>query len=422
MPNPSASLRPWFAVALVNLAVAAIIGCVLRSIYVVEIPYVRFKPLLHAHSHVAMLGWVFIALLVFLLEDADDGRSRRRHRLLFFLVQIAVLGMLISFPIQSYGPVSISFTTLHLLLSYVLAVLAWRGTRSWLAAGSRKLVRIAVWMMVISTIGVWSMAPLLANGLFGTEWYYWSIQFFLHFQFNGWFWFAALALWSRWAETHGIAEALDPLTIRLWLISAVLTFALAIAWSERHWSIIAINSLGVLIQLWAGWRTAVSIRRAQVGLHSKAQLWAWRCVTYALIGMGLKVLMQTMVAVPQVAVMAFTIRNYVIGFIHLNMLGAISMMLFAMALLRGWFVPTDRLVRIGLSLFTGGMLLSEAALFLQGTLFWAGWGMMPGYYWIQLLTSVPMPLGVIALLVHFVRRRAVPVLPAPSWVGSAAAC
>jgi len=405
----SSSLRPWFRIALLNLTIAAVIGCVLRSIYLVEIPYVRFKPLLHAHSHVAMLGWVFMALMVFLLEDVDRQKPRGRHRILLLLVQLAVIGMLVSFPVQSYGPVSITFTSLHLLLSYALVVIAWRGTRDWLAAGSRRLVRIAVVMMVISTIGVWSMAPLLANGLFGTEWYYWSIQFFLHFQFNGWFWFAALALWSRWAETHGVAEAMDPFTIRLWLVSSVLTFALAIAWSERHWTIIAINSVGVLLQLWAGWRTAGSIRRAQAKLHSKAQLWAWRCVTYALIGMGLKVLMQAVVAVPQVAVMAFTIRNYVIGFIHLNMLGAISMMLFAMALLRGWFVSTDRLVRIGLSLFTGGMLLSEAALFLQGTLFWVGWGMIPGYHWIQLLTSVPIPLGVIALLAHLVRRQRVPV-------------
>lgn len=399
------TLRPWFAVALLNLAIAATIGCVLRSIYIVEIPGVNFKPLLHAHSHVAMLGWIFIALMVFLLEDMDAGHPRKGHRKLLVVAQLAVVGMMVSFPVQSYGPVSIAFTSLHLLVSYALVVFAWKATRGWAGAGSRRLVRIAIWMMVISTVGVWAMGPLLANGMFGTEWYYWSIQFFLHFQFNGWFWFAALALWSRWGETHGIAEPFDPFTIRLWLVSAVLTFALAIAWSERHWSILAVNSIGVLLQLWAGWRTANSIRRAQAKLHSKAQLWAWRCVTYALIFMGLKVLMQAVVAIPQVAVMAFTIRNYVIGFIHLNMLGAISMMLFAMALLRGWFVSTDVLARAGLSLFTTGVLLSEAALFVQGTLFWIGWGMIPGYHWIQLLTSIPIPLGVIVLLVHLARRR-----------------
>ncbi len=40
------------------------------------------------------------------------------------------------------------------------------------------------------------------------EWYYWSIQWFLHFQFNGWFWFAAMAIGSRWAEQHGV-DVLD---------------------------------------------------------------------------------------------------------------------------------------------------------------------------------------------------------------------
>lgn len=406
---PPRSFRSWFGIALLNLVIAATIGCVLRSFYVVDISFVRFKALLQAHSHVAMLGWVFVALVVFLLEDLDQRKSRRMHRILFLLVQLAVVGMLSSFPVQSYGPVSIAFTTAHLLLSYLLVALAWRGTRYWRPAGSRRLVRIAVWMMMISTIGVWAIGPLLANGLFGTEWYYWSIQFFLHFQFNGWFWFASLALFIRWAETHGVAEVIDPLTIRLWLVSAVLTFALAIAWSERHGIIIAINSVGVLLQFWAGWRTARSIRSTQSQLFDKAPLWAWRCVTYALIGMGLKVLMQTAVAVPQVAVMSFTIRNYVIGFIHLNMLGAISMMLFAMALLRGWFNSTAPLARIGLSLFTSGVLLSEASLFIQGTFFWLGWGMIPGYYWIQLLVSLPIPLGVLALLIHLVRRRYVPM-------------
>ncbi len=109
----------WFGVALLNLAIAATIGCVLRSFYVVDVPFFRFKPLLHAHSHVAMLGWLFIALMVFLLEDADRGDGRGRHRRLLGLAQVAVVGMLVSsFPVQSYGPVSIAFTTLHLLLSY----------------------------------------------------------------------------------------------------------------------------------------------------------------------------------------------------------------------------------------------------------------------------------------------------------------
>ncbi|MCC6399653.1 MAG: hypothetical protein IT227_02740 [Flavobacteriales bacterium] len=392
--------RRWYRIALVDLLVAALIGCVLRAIYLVEIPFVRFKPLLHAHSHVALLGWVFLGLMIFLLDDAPEARTMKRRRVMLWCVQSAVLGMLFSFPVQGYGPVPITASTLHMLTSYLLVREAWKATHGWSAEGSRRLARLALGGYVLSTAGIWAIAPLLAAGQFGTEVYYWSIQFFLHFQFNGWAWFAALALWSRWAEQQGSPTPLDAFTVRLWVLSTVLSFALAIAWSERHWSIIGVNSVAVLLQLWAGWRTGQAILRAQALLVDRAPLWAWRCVTYALIGMGIKVLMQAAVAFPPVAVMAFTIRNYVIGFIHLNMLGAITLMLFAMALLRGWFISTAVPVRIGLSLFTSGLVLTEALLFLQGTLFWAGFGMLPGYHATLLGFSLLLPAGIGVLLAH----------------------
>ncbi len=393
-------MHRWFNIALINFGIAAVIGCILRAIYIWEMPFFRFKALLNAHSHVAMLGWAFIAMVVFLLRDETPKGPSRTSLILLVLAQIAVVGMLIGFPIQSYGTFTIVVSTLHMLASYALGVMIWKATRTWRANGSRLLVRMAVVLMYISTIGVWAIGPIIANGGFGTELYYWSIQFYLHFQLNGWFWFGALALWSRWAETHGASHVLDRFTIRLWLISVVLTFALAVAWSERHWIVYMVNSVGVALQLWAGWRTAKAILKAQKMLMDKAPLWAWRCVTYSLIGMGLKVVMQAAVAIPEVAIMAFTVRNFVIGFIHLNTLGAISMMLFAMALTKGWFVSTSNVARVGLSIFTAGLLISEAVLFLQGSMFWFRMGMMPGYYGIIFGVSLLLPIGVFVLLAH----------------------
>jgi hypothetical protein len=75
-------------------------------------------------------------------------------------------------------------------------------------------------------------------------------------------------------------------------------------------------------------------------------------------------------------------------------------MLFAMALLEGWFVSTHRTARIGLSMFTSGVLLSESLLFGQGTMWWLGWGTIPGYYaWLVAVSSL-IPLGVAVLLAH----------------------
>ncbi len=393
-------MHRWFNIALLNFGIAGVVGCLLRAIYIWEIPGLRFKALLNAHSHVAMLGWAFIAMMVFLLRDETPKGPSRLSIAMLVVTQLAVAGMLLGFPVQSYGSFTIAVSVLHMLASYVLCVQAWKATRAWLAKGSRMLARIAVVLMYVSTVGVWATGVIVSTGGFGTELYYWSIQFYLHFQLNGWFWFGTLALWSRWAETHGADHVLDDTTIRLWLVSVVLTFALAIAWSERHWVVYATNSLGVILQLWAGWRTAKAIMGTQRMLQHKAPLWAWRCVTYALVAMGLKVLMQAAVAIPQVAIMAFTVRNFVVGFIHLNTLAVISLMLFAMALIKGWFVSTSPVARFGLSTFTAGMLLTEAVLFAQGLFFWLGWGLLPGYYWIILLVSLLLPVGIFILLAH----------------------
>ena len=402
-------LRPlmhkWFNVALLNFGLAAVIGCVMRALWIWEVPFLRFKALMNAHSHVAMLGWIFIAMMVFLLRNETAKGPSRWSFALLVIAQVAVVGMLVGFPVQSYGPFTIAVSVLHMVVGYMLGVQAWKATRGWQANGSRLLVRIALVCMYVSTFGVWATGLVVSTGGFGTELYYWSIQFYLHFQLNGWFWFGALALWSHWAESQGANHVLDRTTIWLWLVSLVLTYALAIAWSEHHWVIYTANSIGVVLQLWAGWRTAKAILGAQKMLLSKASLWAWRCVTYSLVGMGLKVLMQAAVAVPEVAIMAHTVRNYVVGFIHLNTLGAISMMLFAMALLKGWFASTSRVARVGLSLFTAGVLLSEAVLFLQGSMLWLGWGRMPGYYAIILAVSLLMPAGVFVLLGHSAAQR-----------------
>ena len=399
-------MRRWFNTALLNFGLAALVGCVLRAIYIWEIPFVRFRPLLNAHYHVAMIGWAFIAMVVFMLQDETANGPSRRSNMLLAVTQVAVVGMLFGFPVQSYGTFINTVSALQMLASYWLGIQVWKATRTWRANGSRLLTRLAVVLMFVSTLGVWALGPIISGGKFGTEIYYWSVQWFLHFQLNGWFWFGALALWSRWAETHGARHVMDRFTIRLWLVSVVLTFALAVAWSERHWTVYLVNSIGVVLQLWAGWRTAKAILHAQKMLFDKAPLWAWRCVSYSLVGMGLKVLMQAAVAIPQVAIMAFTVRNFVIGFIHLNTLGAISMMLFAMALVRGWFISTSRTARIGLSLFTAGMVLMEGVLFLQGLLFWIGWGMIPGYYWIILGVSMLLPAGIFVLLYHGWHERA----------------
>ena len=114
--------------------------------------------------------------------------------------------------------------------------------------------------------------------------------------------------------------------------------------------------------------------------------------------MALKVLVQVTVAVPAVAVMALTIRHYVMGFIHMNTLATMTTLLLAYALTQGWLDVRATLVRAGLVLVVIGIIGSELMLFAQGTLWWAGLGMIPGHYIQLAVVSTLIPVGVAALL------------------------
>lgn len=393
MERAAPGLRSWYRSALLFFAIAATIGVLLRLIYVVDMPWLIFKPWLHAHSHVAMLGWVFPALVIAVLA-IDDRKLPRGVLVWLALAQLLVAGMLFSFPVQGYGQVSIACSVGHMIVAYVLLAQLWLHTRHWPRMGSRLLVRLAIAFQYLSTLGVWAMGPIMTSKLAGSEWYYWSIQWFLHFQFNGWFWFAAMAIGSRWAERHGVDVRLDPLSTVLWALSTVLTFALAVAWSERNWAVLAVNTLGVVIQFLAAWRTLMAMRKASPQVHVRTTPMMRVLIGVMLIAMAGKVAAQSAVSIPLVASMALTLRNYVIGFVHLNTLGAMSALLFTFALLRGWWDERNPWVRGALIAFVTGFALSEVLLFLQGTLFWAGLGLLPGYYWALFGASVLLPASV----------------------------
>ncbi len=392
------SFSRWFYIAFFNLLFAATIGVLLRGMFIWEIPFVHFRPWLHAHSHTALLGWLFIGTCVVLIHDGGQGVLTHRLRNLFRGLQLAVIIMLVSFAFQGYGTVSLTASTVHMALSFWVLTVLWRNSRSWPIEGSGRLSRWAAVMYVLSNLGAFAIGPIIATGNQSKEIYFWAVQFFLHFQFNGWFWFAAMAIGARWAERQGFVLRMDRLTLGLWIASAIFTYALAIAWSEPHPAVFATVSIAVALQVWAAMRTLALLRRFKTTAHDQFPRWARLLVGIALVSMALKVLVQASVALPAVAVMAFTLRHYVMGFIHMNTLGTMTTLLLAYAVVMGWCDLRSKTARMGLVLLISGILLSELLLFGQGTFFWAGWGMIPGHYWHLFLASALMPIGVGMLL------------------------
>lgn len=391
----------WFRIALFNFLVAAMIGVALRYAFVAEIPGFHFRKFMYAHSHVAMLGWLFQGFFAVLLPKLYQGEIPKTIHRYFWLSQIMVLGMLVAFPIVGYTSFAIAFAAGHILVSYGLIYVIWKelGKRRYDFLLGVLFVRTALVLMVVSTLSLWAIGPIMAFGLRQHEIFYLAVQWFLHFQFNGWFLFMALGLWFVQLESDGIPLPVQQLrTFYRWLlVSTPMTFALAVAWSNPNSMVFAVNSVGIMIQTVA---LALFIRFL---LQARLQLTGWsrwsrRLLVLALFSFLGKLIVQALVVLPAVAEMAYTLRNYVIGFIHLITLGMLTMLILSLVLKNNMISFRNRLAPVGLAILIAGFAASEFLLFLQGTLFWMAKGFIPWYHEGLLAASIGLPLGIALFL------------------------
>lgn len=400
-------ISKWLKIAFGNLILAAILGVLLRYAFVTELPWMKFRNVMHSHSHVAMLGWLYLALYAlfihaFLPKEVGEEPFYKR---LFWITQVSVLGMLVSFPIWGYNMISITFSTLHVICSYLFIVRFWKDVKLHNPANtvSVRWAMASLIMMIISSLGLWALAPVMVLDPDKGTAYYMSIQFYLHFQFNGWYMFAVLALFFRMVERKRIKFNLkdEKRFYILLIVSCLLTYALALTWANPKDYLFYINGSGVLIQVVAlvyFWKILLPI---WPDLKAAFQTWVKWLLMIAFLCFSIKILVQAAVVIPFIAKAAYTIRNYVIGFFHLMLLGIATHLVLGFAVWTRLLPVKANAVKWGLVLFMAGFALSEAVLFLQGSMFWAAMGFLPGYYLMLTIVSALMPAGLILVIAGF---------------------
>ncbi len=323
------------------------------------------------------------------------------YKYLFWASQLMVMGMLISFPVQGYGLFSIVFSTAHMFLSYAFIYYLIRDLRlRYISALDLPKVFLlcALAFLFVSTLGTWALAYIMNSPLKGSAIYFASIQFFLHFQFNGWFIFALLALFFQFIKSRHID--VDKRKVRnffkLLLISCPLTYALAVTWSTPDNLLFWTNSAGVLVQLLALLFFVKIVQKLYKQLSAQLEKTVFTLLIISFGCLVVKIVVQSLVAIPHLAVISYTIKNFVLGFIHLLMLGCITS--FLLALSYEYILVVNQKVYLGLMLFLAGFFVSEVLLFFQGILLWGEWGYLPYYYEGIALASFLMPMGVLILL------------------------
>lgn len=202
------------AVLWISLALTLLSGILLRYQWATgDIWIIEIKQLIHAHSHQAMLGWLFWGILLLFYHQFNAQRSVNK-----ILVSALLVVSLLIFPAflyQGYGTISITLSSLHIFLSYPLLIMLYRKYLSGAKGPSADFWNSAGVLYVCSTIGPFMLA---GSGAMGQGWMESWIAYYLHTSFNGWITFALVGwLFHRYKTDDG--ERLPSWICTVWMFS-----------------------------------------------------------------------------------------------------------------------------------------------------------------------------------------------------------
>ena len=347
--------------AFLNLLIVALIGLLLRATsLLLSVPF-DYKNLLHGHSHFAFVGWVFPILMWMMLHyfpQLQEKISFQHWRNVSVMTLVAAYGILISFPVQGYGAVSIVFSTLSVLASYYLAAVVLKATKKDRAKTSIKFLRAALWFAVLSSIGPFATGPIVAMGKGGTPLYHNAIYFYLHFQYNGFFTFTVLAVLYALLGKNGV-EKNGNTVFKLFASSFIPAYFLSVLWNGPSPIFYVIGGAAALMQVIACIYLIKDFGKLQ--LESKFAQWLF---TLAMFAFALKNVLQLASAFPIVANLAYHSRNFIIAYLHLVLLGFISLFAFAAIVQANNHLITSSFKK-GILLFLFAFIATETLLLLN---------------------------------------------------------
>ncbi|MEO5600865.1 MAG: hypothetical protein ABIR06_08060 [Cyclobacteriaceae bacterium] len=323
-------MRKYYSIPLLFFCFAASLGIFLRWQFISPTPGTKYTFFLHAHSHAMFLGWVFNVLY---LAFVDYHLSNKDHRLflnLFLFLQILVVAMMISFPLQGYGMYSIIFSTLHTLLALIFVWMFFSRTRG-MQAMSVWFARIALAFFTLSTLGPFSLGYLMSNGQGQSLWYSFSIYFYLHFQYNGFFLFGIVSLFFQLMERKEIL--FDTKSVRTsgkWMtLACVPAFLLSTLFAKPGLLFNALGAAAAILQIFALglFIKELNKMKSTIRFHFKASVYNF--MTWVLLFFVFKSILQLFSAHPYIAQLAYELRPVVIAYLHLVLVGVITLFLLA---------------------------------------------------------------------------------------------
>ncbi len=386
-------LKAHTKIAFVYFFLAAGLGILLRLFYVTPIA-ANYKYIIHAHSHTALLGWVYLTLTGIIYRLLyQTTKLPKKYLYIFLATNISLLGMLFSFPFQGYAVVSIIFSTLFLFCSYFYTGFILRNTPDEHRHTQYfKLIKAALWYMVFSSIGPWALGAIMSTLGKTSIWYKLSIYFYLHFQYNAWFLLGILGVVFYLFQKLKLTYQPPDFKRFFYLLNSgvILSFFLSTYWTNPPIVFYFLGGLGVILLLLAFYQLFAFILRNKYQLKAGLSSFNYQILKITGILLVGKIFMQSLTAMPFFADLAFENIDFVIGYLHWVFLGFVSLALFGFL---NW-LKLIRLPKKAFHLYLSGFVISEILIFYKGFVLWLGLPFFSSYFLILVLVSALIPIAV----------------------------
>jgi hypothetical protein len=393
-------MQDYFRIPLIFFVVSGGIGLLLRWHFVQPMEWINYPYWLHAHSHMMFLGWVSNALYLGFINSFAPEKWRPRYRWLFIAIQVLLAGMLVSFPLQGYGLFSILFATVHTLLLALFGFWSFSDVRAKAPSVALWYSKISLVFFLISALGPFAIAATSAAGPGQSNWYYFSVYYYLHFQYNGFFSFGVLALFFRILEQKGIPFSQEDARVagRLLALACVPAYFLSTLWADPGTLFNAAGFVAGFLQVIFLLFIIRLLKTAFAAIRSHFSTSSVRTLLVATAALTIKILLQLLSAHEGIARMAYMNRPYVMAYLHLVLIGFVSLLLIV------WYMETFLLKRLStpaIILLVGGLAGMEIALVLAPSWSQSGIGNVADPQVTLFFFPVVLWSGILLLLLSF---------------------
>jgi hypothetical protein len=363
------NVKFWLKISLLNLCIVAALGVLMRYKIGFEFPYLDQKHLQHSHSHFAFSGWLshtLMVLMVYFLQTKINHFNGNKYKNIIVANLICSYGMLVSFIIEGYASFSITFSTASILVSYVFAYQFFRDLKllddDWIA---KSWLKAALFFNVISSLGTFYLAYMMASKNIIQDLYHSSIYYYLHFQYNGWFFFACMGLALGFLNIRKSEHSFYKISFKLFATACFPAYLLSILWLDLPIWLYAIAVISALIQVFAWFKLlAVLIKTRKDSLGNYAPLLRY-ILLFVSFALSIKLVLQLGSTIPAISQLAFGFRPIVIAYLHLVLLAIMSLFIL-FYIYANHLIVINKKIKCGIVIFSIGVILNEIVLAIQG--------------------------------------------------------